>query len=82
MDGQTDSVCTLSRSHVTLHDPKDSSPPDFFVRGTIQARIWRWVAISPSRDLPKPGIEPISEPPSLAGGFLTNEPPGKPMHPT
>jgi len=60
----------------------DSSPPGFSVHGIIQARIREWVAISPSRDLPKPGIEPISESPALAGGFLTNEPPGKPMHPT
>ena len=28
-------------------------------------------------DLPGPGIEPVS--PALAGGFFTNEPPGKPI---
>ena len=29
------------------------------------------------RDLPDPGIEPVS--PALAGGFFTTEPPGKPL---
>ena len=28
------------------------------------------------RDLPGPGLEPVS--PALAGGFLTTAPPGKP----
>ena len=28
-------------------------------------------------DLPGPGLEPVS--PALAGGFLTTEPPGKPL---
>ena len=28
-------------------------------------------------DLPGPGIEPVS--PGLAGGFLSTEPPGKPL---
>ena len=35
-----------------------------------------WVAISCSRDLPGPGIEPSSL--ALAGGFFTTEPPGEP----
>ena len=29
-------------------------------------------------DLPGPGLEPVS--PALAGGFLTNAPPGKPLY--
>ena len=29
-------------------------------------------------DLPGPGLEPMS--PTLAGGFLTTAPPGKPLH--
>ena len=40
------------------------------------SRIIKWVAISFSRDLPDPGMEPVS--PALAGGFFTAEPPGKP----
>ena len=34
----------------------------------------------PTLDLPHPGIEPVSlVSPSLAGGFFTSEPPGKPF---
>ena len=40
--------------------------------GFFQARILEWVAISSSRDLSDPGIEPVS--PALAGGFFTAEP--------
>ena len=42
----------------------------------FQARILEWVAISSSRDLSDPGIEPVS--PALAGGFFSAELPGKP----
>jgi len=42
------------------------------VRGTVQARILQWVAISPPGDLPKPVA------PALAGEFFTTEPAGKP----
>ena len=44
---------------------------DCIVHGILQARILEWVAFPFSRDLPKPGIEPMS--PVLAGGFLTKE---------
>ena len=53
----------------------DCSPPGSSVHGILQARILQWVAISFSRDLPNPGIEPAS--PALTGGFFTTEPPGK-----
>ena len=53
----------------------DCSLPGSSVHGILQARILEWVAISFSRDLPDPGIEPAS--PALAGGFFTTEPPGK-----
>ena len=36
---------------------------------------WTGLPFPPSGDLPKPGIEPVS--PALAGGFFTNEPPGR-----
>ena len=50
---------------------------DFVIQRTVshqaplafQARILEWVAISYSRDLAGPGIEPAS--PALAGGFFT-----------
>ena len=43
----------------------------------LQARILEWVAISFSRDLPNPGIEPRS--PALQADTLTSKPPGKPL---
>ena len=42
------------------------------VHGILQARILEWAAISFSRDLPDPGIEPTSLLSlALAGGFFT-----------
>ena len=32
-------------SSLTPFDPMDCSPPDFFVRGILQAKILEWVAI-------------------------------------
>ena len=40
--------------------PWDCSPPGSSGYGILQARIQEWVAISYSRDLPNPGIEPRS----------------------
>ena len=40
--------------------------------------ILEWVAISFSRDLPDPGIQPRS--PAFQADALTSEPPGKPPH--
>ena len=47
----------------------DCSLTGFSVHGILQARILEWVAISFSRDLPDPGIKPMS--PELASGFFT-----------
>ena len=44
----------------TLCDPTDRSPPGSSVHGILQARILEWVAMPSSRDLPDPGIEPVS----------------------
>ena len=55
------------------------SPPGSSVHGISQARIWSGLPFPPPVDLPDPGIEqasPVS--PTLAGGFSTTEPPGKP----
>ena len=41
-------------------DLMDCSPSDSSVHGILQARILEWVAISFSRDLPDPGMEPES----------------------
>ena len=37
---------------------------------------WSWLPFPTPGDLPDPGIEGS---PSLAGGFFTTEPPGKPL---
>ena len=65
-------VCTkLLQSYLVLCDPLDCSPPGSSVHG-ILGRILEWVAMPSSRDLPNPGIKPISLiSPSLAGGFFT-----------
>ena len=52
----------------------DCSPPGSSVQGIFQARILEWVAISFSRGLPHPGIEPTS---ALGDRFFTTERPGK-----
>ena len=44
--------------------------------GILQARILEWVAISFSRDLPDPRIEPRS--PTLQADSLPSEPQGNP----
>ena len=53
--------------------------PGSSICGISQARILEWCAISFFRDLPDPGVEPMS--PALADGFFTTEPPGKPFVP-
>ena len=63
----------VSRSVVSnsLLDPKDCSPPGFFVHGTLQARILEWVAMPSPGDLPDPGIKPRS--PALPADSLSSE---------
>ena len=55
----------------------DYSPTGSSVHGIHQAKeYWSGLPFRTPGDLPNPGIEPRS--PSLTGGFLTTEPPGKP----
>ena len=49
-----------AQSCLTLCDPMDCSPSGSSVHGVFQARILEQVAISFSRGLPSPGIEPTS----------------------
>ena len=59
-------------------DPVDCSLSGSSVHGILQARILKWVAISFSRCLPNPGIEPGS--PALQTDDLPTELWGKPQH--
>ena len=75
-------VCVCARAHVcvcTLCNLMGCNLPGSPVHGILQARILEWVAISSSRGLSDPGVEPVSPAsPALAGGFFTTVPPGKP----
>ena len=72
-------ACVCAQSYLTLCSSMDCSPPGSSVHGIFQARILEWGAISYSRDLLVPGIEPTSlASPALASGFFTTVPPGKP----
>ena len=62
----------ISQSCLILCGPVDCSLPGSSVHGILQARILEWVAISFSRDLPNPGIEPGS--PALQADALPSEP--------
>ena len=57
-------VCACMLSHFShadsLHDPMDCSLPASSVYGILQARILEWVTMPSSRDLPNPGIKPMS----------------------
>ena len=57
---ESGSECLVAQSCPTLCDPMDCSLPGSSVQGIFQARVLEWVAISFSRDLPDPGIEPGS----------------------
>ena len=60
----------------TLGDPMDCSPPGSSVHGILQAKTLEQVAISSSRNVRNPGMEPGS--PAPAGGLFIAEPLGKP----
>ena len=53
--------------------PRGPKPARSSLHGIFQARILEQVAISYSKDLPDPGIKPVSlASPALARGFFTN----------
>ena len=71
-------LCAQSLSHVWLL-AAPWSPPGSSVHGIFQARILEWVAISSSREFPKPRDQTrISCVSCIAGRFFTTVPPGKP----
>ena len=53
-------ACSIPQSCLTFYDLKDCSPPGSSLHGIFQIRILEWFAISFSRDLPDPGIKPVS----------------------
>ena len=67
----------------TLCDPPDCSPPSSSVHGILQVRVLTWVAMPPCRDLPYPGVKPMSlaslTSPALAGRFFPLVSPEKPI---
>ena len=65
----------VAQSGPTLCDPMDFSLPGSSVHGILQTTVLEWVAISFSRGLPDPGIEP--GPPAWQVDALPSEPPGK-----
>ena len=60
------------RSHPTLCDPMNCSPPGSSVHGILQAKYWSWLPHAPPGDLPNPGTELTSlTSPTLASRFFT-----------
>ena len=70
--------CFYLRAQLCLPrcDPMDCSPPGPPSMGLSWQEYWCGLVFPPSWDLPNPGIKPMS--PTLAGGFFTTKPPGKP----
>ena len=67
---------------LTLCNPMGYSLPGSCVHGIFQTRILEWVAISFTRGSSWLRIGPVSLAfPTLAGGFFTTMPPGKPLVP-
>ena len=65
-------ICVQAQSCPTLRDSVDCSLSGSSVHGIFQARILEWVAIFYFRDLPDPGMEPVSlVSPALADRFFT-----------
>ena len=78
-------ACMLSHfSHAdSLQDPMDCSLPASSVYGILQARILEWVTMPSSRDLPNPGIKPMSPAtPALQMDSLLLSHGSKPWKPT
>ena len=69
--------CLVTKSCLTLCDPMDYRPPGSSVHGISQARILEQVAIFSSRGSLRPRDRVCVS--SLAEGFFTTEPPGKPL---
>ena len=71
-------VCSVALPCPALCNPMGCSPPDFSVHGMRFSgqEYWNGFPFTSPEDLPYPMIEPTS--PTLAEGFFTTAPPGKP----
>ena len=74
-------LCSIARSCLILCDPMDCSISGSSVCRIFQAGILEGVSYFLLQGIfLRPGIKPKSLPtPTLAGGFFTTEPPGKPL---
>ena len=67
----------VTQSGLTLCYPMDcSSLVSPLSMGFPRQEYWTGLSFPSPEDLPDPGIKPVS--PTLAGGFFTTEPRGKP----
>ena len=71
-------TCSVTQLCMTLCNSRDCSPPGSSVHGISQQEYSSVLPFPTSRDLPHPGMEPTYL--VLAGGFITTEPPGKPIY--
>ena len=69
-------VVLVAKLCPTLCDPMNCTSPGSSVPGVSQARYWSGLLFPSPRDLPDPGIGPMS--PVLAGGLFTAKTSGKP----
>ena len=68
-------MCSVTQLCLTL-----CNPARLLSMGLSWQEYWNGLPFPISGDLLDPGIEPTSlEAPELVGGFLTTEPPGKPI---
>ena len=68
----------VAQSCPTLSDPLTTAHQGPLFMGFPWQEYWSELPFPPPVDLPDPGIELVS--PALAGGFITTESPGKPLH--
>ena len=57
---------------LTLCNPTDCSPPDFFVHGIFQARFWSRLPWHPPGDLLDPRFKSLKSPALMCGFFTTS----------
>ena len=70
-------MCSIAQLCSTLCNPMDQLTRLLCPWELPGKEYWNGLPFPSLEDLPDPGIEPTS--PSLAGGFFTTEPPGKPV---